>query len=101
MKEITPPEGNATIGIPLVEKVSKCDKGQEEREYLFGLKKVLGVGEQHFFNAGVEDDRRDGPLVSRVGPSPAPMRVGEVDLYPVHGLGLVLLFSLENELLED
>jgi hypothetical protein len=29
------------------------------------------------------------------------MRVSEVDLYPVYGLGLVLLLGLENELLED
>lgn len=37
----------------------------------------------------------------RVRPAPASVRVGEVDLNAVHGLGFVLLLCLEDELLQD
>lgn len=39
--------------------------------------------------------------MARICPPPATVRVGEVDLYPMYRLSLVLLLGLQDELLED
>jgi hypothetical protein len=68
---------------------------------LFGLEEVLGIAQQHLLDSGVEHDRGYGPLVPGVSPAPTAMGVGEIYLYTVNGLGLVLLLGLENELFQD
>ena len=47
MEEITPPEGDTAVCVPLVLQVSRC-RGHEsrgKRKYLLGLEEILRVGE--------------------------------------------------------
>jgi hypothetical protein len=66
---------------------------------LFGLQKVTRVGKKHFFDAWVEDDGGHGTFVAGVGPTPPPMGISKVNLYPMDRLGFVFLFRLQDELL--
>lgn len=68
---------------------------------LLRFEEVLCVGEKHLFDTRVEHDRRYGSFMARIGPSPATMRVCEIDLYPMNGFCFILLLGLENKLLEN
>jgi hypothetical protein len=74
---------------------------EKGRTDLFRFQKVTRVRKEHLLNSGVEDDGGHWALVARVCPAPAPVRVGEIDLYAVHGLGLVFLLCLQDELLQN
>lgn len=71
------------------------------RTNLFGSQEVMRVRHEHLFNAGIEDDGRHRPLMTRVCPSPASVGVCEIDLDAVDGLSFILLLGLQNKLLED
>lgn len=61
---------------------------------LLGLEKVLCISYEHFLYTGIQYNGRQRPLVTGVGVTPRAIRVGKVDLDPVDGLRLVLLFRL-------
>jgi hypothetical protein len=109
MQKVAPAKWDPSVRIPLFRK-EKRDYQIRRSSYmektmgpphLFGLQKVTGVRHKHLFDAGVEDDRGHGTFVARLGPTPAAMGIGEIDLYPMDGFGFVFLFRLQDELLQN
>jgi hypothetical protein len=84
MQQVSSPEWNAAISIPLL-----------------GAEEVASVVKKHFFYAWIENDGGHGSLVSAIRPAPRTMSVGEVNLNTVDSLCFVFLLCLENKLLED
>ena len=62
--------------------------------HLFGFEEILCVRKEHLLHARVKDNTRHRPLVARIGPSPASMRICEVDLNTVDSFSLVLPLGL-------
>ena len=55
MQEITPPEGNTAVGVPLELHVSRC-RCRRKINHLLRFEEVLCIGEQHLLDARVKDD---------------------------------------------
>lgn len=69
--------------------------------YLLRLEEILCIRKEQFFHTRIQDDGGHGTLVSGVGPSPATMRVCEIDLNAMYSLCFVLFLCLQDELFED